>query len=768
MKSDNSLVWSRHCVVCFVCAISLVIECEGKQTTNHTLSLRSSSFDNKPLSNVHQFEKDIPWKPKSYNINHGPQSEEHHNLHSFPKLYYSLSNTKDDDPKERLLADIETVKSFHGGQLESSISNSVDTRQLNLFRKAANEISYTLHDGQLYDVTSHPTSFNSDQYYDSLLSEMKENLLKGPGSQRFLSNKVPFQTNKYQSGSSGYDNVPMALNLPSKQLAKLQTLDTKRQTTNLASIKASDKEGHNDNKVNYNEPKESQLFFNDNEVLKTQDGKGTNYDKDFSNLEGTGSKINPKLSVKSDLRNPQNYDFYYGLYKLPSYDGNSYLIESNGNSFVGQSMDKRGENNKKIIPDLAKALAKELVKQQLIYDVKSSSNPSLKIVTAPSTTSPRGVTVEPDNPCDHVTYCKHTITCWFDRQVGDSVTLSLKPKCTNDNTVDDNNQFIIIWQRLYKVRKKTEHVAVNITADKAPWNIEVDSGGQELRISPLTNTDIDFNSFRGSLYCITTGNSTTTHRNIGNITFRFNILAIDIGFVYPGEELMINIENHITLPPEGIIIDWRLERNRSRLEDLPSNMKISESGRSLSIRELRSHEHGVIVCSMFSSRNVFIAKRRFLLRQPVKRNFKASPATGKHNITNILHTETSTQAKNVTEISKNRNSSPLCGGSPHRQIFRDRNKQTRLFTNRERKRRVDYKERSPSNDGAEVKPLLQVYHTSSICNEGSIISKCFKDRECSEYATCIARSGAGGGYCRCIEGYLGNGLFCQEYMEDKF
>ncbi|XP_035225186.1 uncharacterized protein LOC118197753 isoform X2 [Stegodyphus dumicola] len=97
-------------------------------------------------------------------------------------------------------------------------------------------------------------------------------------------------------------------------------------------------------------------------------------------------------------------------------------------------------------------------------------------------------------------------------------------------------------------------------------------------------------------------------------TMKEIIIDPDMGFVYPGETLTINIHSTGSFPIESVIYKWHLE---SYGEDatLPSNMRCSTSCSSITIMELRKEQEGILGCSVYSNLGIFISKKRFLIHE---------------------------------------------------------------------------------------------------------------------------------------------------------
>ncbi|XP_064487739.1 uncharacterized protein LOC135399932 [Ornithodoros turicata] len=232
------------------------------------------------------------------------------------------------------------------------------------------------------------------------------------------------------------------------------------------------------------------------------------------------------------------------------------------------------------------------------FDDQDYTDDTLTAPTATTTPSPvEEVThaVRSAVTCDD--YDSSTNTCWFRRQVGDTLTLWLR--------VARPGVHRVLWRRRYQGLERTDALVV-VRPDNAPWNVALGGGGGELRISPITDTDLDSNSWEAAVGLLN-GSST-----VGNITFRIVVLAVDLGPVFRGDQITINMEDFLTLPLESLQFKWELEGN----DALPSNMRTSPSGRSLRITALRRSQSGIISCSVYSDTGLFVARRRFKIREP--------------------------------------------------------------------------------------------------------------------------------------------------------
>ncbi|GFQ65174.1 uncharacterized protein TNCT_217801, partial [Trichonephila clavata] len=214
--------------------------------------------------------------------------------------------------------------------------------------------------------------------------------------------------------------------------------------------------------------------------------------------------------------------------------------------------------------------------------------------------------LKPTYPCDEWNLKRRT--CYVNRNIGDTVTFVL--------TKGESKQRIphINWKQEFHVLGQSQRRHLNLSAGASgnpTWNIVIGNRGQELRLSPITEMDVDPNSFSATLVNVDE-NIARTH--YARISFRVRPIPIDMGFVYPGETLILNIESYITLPPESLRYVWYMEKDRE-IGTMPSNMKTSLSGTTLQISELRKEQEGIMACAIYTNLDILIAKKRFLIKE---------------------------------------------------------------------------------------------------------------------------------------------------------
>ncbi|KAF8773756.1 hypothetical protein HNY73_016388 [Argiope bruennichi] len=220
-------------------------------------------------------------------------------------------------------------------------------------------------------------------------------------------------------------------------------------------------------------------------------------------------------------------------------------------------------------------------------------------------------------PCD--SYDAVSRTCINTRQIGTTLTLGVRV-----GSKEKQKRHRIRWFRCYKRRGALSDIKKEFTKDNVPWNINIGGESNELRISPVTEIDFSYNYFL--VVFDMTQLRQRKPQNQEFIKFYVEPINIDMGALYPGEELVIYARAFMELPMRSMNLEWSLsDTNFPTRYDLPSNMKINADGSSVVVKELRGTMDRVLTCSVYSNKNVFLAKRNFLFRKidPYKRS-KAS------------------------------------------------------------------------------------------------------------------------------------------------
>ncbi|KAG8186921.1 hypothetical protein JTE90_000394 [Oedothorax gibbosus] len=202
-------------------------------------------------------------------------------------------------------------------------------------------------------------------------------------------------------------------------------------------------------------------------------------------------------------------------------------------------------------------------------------------------------------------------TCWLDRNIGDTVTFVL-------NFAEGANPQVQ-WRQEFHVMHANKRRHFDIDPENPMWNVVIGSRGHEMRLSPITEIDVDSNQFTALVVKKNRPQEKTLSTQM--VSFRIQVMPVDQGFVYPGETLMLTMKS-VDLPPTSMQFQWYLERQGARAEELslPSNMKVSPSGAVLTIWELRREQEGVVACSVYTNLGILATKRRFLIKEMSKHN----------------------------------------------------------------------------------------------------------------------------------------------------
>ncbi|GBM84937.1 hypothetical protein AVEN_168244-1 [Araneus ventricosus] len=214
--------------------------------------------------------------------------------------------------------------------------------------------------------------------------------------------------------------------------------------------------------------------------------------------------------------------------------------------------------------------------------------------------------IRPAFPCDD--WDGVTRTCYLDRNIGDTVTFVLAFHKRANPEIQWAQEF-----HLYNSKKKKQYI---IDPENPLWNIVIGSRGHEMRISPITEIDIDFNYFSATIinyYAKLHKKRIGKAHPMDTLNFRIRVMPTDLGFVYPGETLMLNMKR-ISLPSSNMKFKWYLEKD-GEYSRLPSNMRLSPTGGVLTVSELRKEQEGILACAVFTNMGFFATKERFLVKE---------------------------------------------------------------------------------------------------------------------------------------------------------
>ncbi|CAL1281048.1 unnamed protein product, partial [Larinioides sclopetarius] len=223
--------------------------------------------------------------------------------------------------------------------------------------------------------------------------------------------------------------------------------------------------------------------------------------------------------------------------------------------------------------------------------------------------------VKPAYKCDE--WEAKSRTCWLNRNIGDTVTfiLSFSSKLKRIPKV--------IWKQEFHQRGKEERKNFVLQRENPTWNIVIGSKGHEMRVSPISEIDLDPNLFSAGLAGEDDEDSASA------LSFRIRLIPNDLGFVYPGETLVLNMASYISLPLESMYYVWYMEQD-SEFDALPSNMKASPSGSSLTISELRKEQEGIMTCAVYSNLGILVAKKRFIIKEISTNDILMNPTNRSH------------------------------------------------------------------------------------------------------------------------------------------
>ncbi|KAG8185809.1 hypothetical protein JTE90_002034 [Oedothorax gibbosus] len=88
-------------------------------------------------------------------------------------------------------------------------------------------------------------------------------------------------------------------------------------------------------------------------------------------------------------------------------------------------------------------------------------------------------------------------------------------------------------------------------------------------------------------------------------------LTKDIGILHRKEKLPIHARAFMDLPLQSVSFEWSIKG----FKNLPKSIKIIRDQSSVIINKYRAKKNHILVCSVFSNKGIFVARRNFLLRK---------------------------------------------------------------------------------------------------------------------------------------------------------
>ncbi|KAF8788055.1 hypothetical protein HNY73_009591 [Argiope bruennichi] len=319
------------------------------------------------------------------------------------------------------------------------------------------------------------------------------------------------------------------------------------------------------------------------DFAKDEFRRALDLDIDITKARSKGSHQNDRNKHHGQKKITDDRNKHHGQKKITD-DWSKHYDQKNITGFFGGPSFMRGDNQtcKECIEE-QKEIFRELSEKILKNEERAKS----------------GI-MRPAYKCDE--WVPKSRTCWLNRNIGDTVTfiLSFSSKLKRIPKV--------IWKQEFHERGKEERKHFVLQREMPTWNIVIGSKGHEMRVSPISEIDVDPNLFSASLA------DENDEDTASELFYRIRLIPSDLGFVYPGETLVLNMASFIALPLESLHYVWYMEKD-SEFDALPSNMKSSPSGSVLTISELRKEQEGIMTCAVYSNLGILVAKKRFLIKE---------------------------------------------------------------------------------------------------------------------------------------------------------
>ncbi|GFQ82760.1 uncharacterized protein TNCT_616841 [Trichonephila clavata] len=460
-----------------------------------------------------------------------------------------------------------------------------------------------------------------------------------------------------------------------------------------------------------------------------------------------------------------------------------------------------------MLPDLQAAVRR-------LRDLKAGHSGRTKFSNAPGENID-DFSFVPRFPCDK--FDEISRSCINNRQIGTTLTVGVRLDTKDEKSLW--KKYLVRWFRYFKVLNSENDVKEELTVEWKPWNINLGGELREMRISPITETDYSYNYFVATL--VKRDEKKKHNVNMNYLKFYIEPITIDMGTLYYGEEIFLNTRTFIELPEHSVRFDWRqtemndsmpLRRNARRIS---SNMKLNDEGSVLIIKEFRDSTRKVLACGIYSNKNLFLARRDFLLRRTAepddatptikKKDVKSKERTKRsleenseyidypsyrtqvpdalyksYKVFNVENGEPLSQEKDST-LPRTPSSKGIDESFPfkvHKIFPKSIHRVPLLNMQRGRKsqqpmplqtpvlkgliKQANVLAKSPtikknfSFQGPKIRFKKELTFQDA---ESKLIAKCSVDSDCGMHAVCQTEMKRTS-FCRCKKNYIGNGIFC--------
>ncbi|XP_077557780.1 uncharacterized protein LOC144173140 [Haemaphysalis longicornis] len=256
-------------------------------------------------------------------------------------------------------------------------------------------------------------------------------------------------------------------------------------------------------------------------------------------------------------------------------------------------------------------------------------------------------------PCD--LFNRTEWSCWLLRGLNQT-RLLLRLALADDAL--DRRRVRVAWRRKHKIRGQNLYAVEDIEASGTSYGTFLSHDPLSLELNPLTDRDRFLNKIEALVYVRRTGSADvagdvvdSNSAALGELLYGELTYVIDsqptVVNPSPGSrELALALEDYLTLPPQGALIECKRRLSRVRFSSLPSNVRLLAGGRLALVTLSTGKSPLSMSCAVYAKDGRFFAMRHFLV-----------PSQGKGNATQDTM-ETTTPKDTVINLAVKVDSKP--------------------------------------------------------------------------------------------------------------
>ncbi|XP_070377473.1 uncharacterized protein [Dermacentor albipictus] len=271
-------------------------------------------------------------------------------------------------------------------------------------------------------------------------------------------------------------------------------------------------------------------------------------------------------------------------------------------------------------------------------------------------------------PCD--LFNRTEWSCWLLWPLNRTSRLQLRLSVADDTL--DRRRLRVTWRRKHKIRGQNLFAVEEITEGSNTGWLRSTSllmrDPLSLELNPVADRDRFLNKIQALVYVRRVGGDYDPNSSgLGEVLYGQLTYVIDSPptVVYPvdgSQDVVLALEDHVMLPPEGAMIEWKRKLSRVRFSAPPSNVRLLAGGR-LALVSLAGATQGdqatagsplSLSCAVFARDGRFYAMRHFTVA-----------SYGEHQVEALASTRayaSTTEGDTVIHLSVKLDSQPAPGG----------------------------------------------------------------------------------------------------------